>query len=140
VNDTNDNSARTNASIPHWKDRARWWGLPIIFEWYEIVHEKLVIKRGVLLQQEELLPLYRIVDVKMERSLLDLIFNTGRILLFSVDAVEPILTLRGIKNPRETAELLLDCAEQLKAALGVRGSELFGASLAESDIRNRHRL
>jgi len=127
-------------TIPRWKDRARWWGLPIIFEWYEIVHEKLIIKRGVLLQQEEQLPLYRIMDVKMERSLLDLIFKTGRILLFSVDAAEPIFVLRGIKNPRETAELLLDYAEQLKAALGVKGSELYGASLAENNIRNRRRL
>jgi hypothetical protein len=124
-------------TINSWKDRARWWGLPVIFEWYEIVREKLVVKRGLFLQQEELLPLYRIVDVKMERSLLDLIFGTGRIHLFSVDAAEPRLTLRGIKNPRETAELILDCAEQLKAALGVRGSDLFGASLAERDFRNR---
>jgi hypothetical protein len=126
-------------TIPHWKDRARWWGLPIIFEWYEIVHEKLIIKRGVLLQQEEQLPLYRVVDVKMERSLLDLIFKTGRILLFSVDAEVPRFVLRGIKNPRETAELLLDYAEQLKAALGVKGSELYGASLSENEIRNRRR-
>jgi hypothetical protein len=126
-------------AVPRWSDRARWWGLPIIFEWYEIVREKLVIKRGILFQQEELLPLYRIVDVRMERSPLDLIFGTGRIHLFSIDAAEPILTMRGIKNPRQTAEFILDCAEQLKASLGVRGSELFGASLAERDIRGRRR-
>jgi hypothetical protein len=113
--------------------------MPIIFEWYEIARDKLIIKRGILFQQEELLPLYRIMDVKMERSLLDLIFGTGKIHLFSVDADEPRLTLKGIKNPRQTAELILDYAEQLKASLGVRGSELFGASLAERDIRNRRR-
>ena len=135
-----EDTAIMNATIPRWKDRARWWGLPIILEWYEIARDKLIIKRGILFQQEELLPLYRIMDVKMERSLLDLIFNTGRIRLFSVDAAEPIFTLRGIKKPRETAEFILDCAEQLKASLGVRGSELFGASLAERDIRDRRRL
>ncbi len=123
-----EGTATMNA-IPRWKNRARWWGLPIIFEWYEIARDKLIIKRGLLMQQEELLPLYRIVDVKMERSLLDLIFSTGRIHLFSVDAAEPILTMRGIKNPRKTAEFILDCAEHLKASLGVRGSEMFGASL-----------
>lgn len=126
-------------TVPHWKDRARWWGLPIILEWYEIARDKLIVKRGLLFQQEEMLPLYRIVDVKMDRSLLDLIFGTGRIHLFSVDAVEPILTMKGIKSPRKTAEFILDYAERLKASLGVRGSELFGASLAEKDFRGRRR-
>ena len=114
-----EGTATMNA-IPRWKNRARWWGLPIIFEWYEIARDKLIIKRGLLMQQEELLPLYRIVDVKMERSLLDLIFSTGRIHLFSVDAAEPILTMRGKRSP-ENGGVYIGLRRTPKGVSRVRG-------------------
>jgi hypothetical protein len=117
---------------PLWSDRARFWGLPIIFEWYKIFHDKLEVRRGVLFQQTDMLPLYRIVDVKSERSLIDMICGTGKILIFSVDGTDPRQILKGIRSPQETAEMILDAAEQMKATLGVRGGEIYGAAFAES--------
>jgi hypothetical protein len=125
----------TDSTSPQWEDRARFWGLPIIWEWYKIVHDKLEVRRGILFQQTDMLPLYRIVDVKMERSLLDMIFGTGRILIFSVDATDPKLVLKGIRSPQETSEMILDSAEEMKATLGVRGGEVYGAAFAESRMR-----
>jgi hypothetical protein len=118
-----------------WKDRARFWGMPIIFEWYEITQDKLMVRRGVLFQQTDMLPLYRIVDVKAERSMIDMIFGTGKILVFSVDGTDPKQILKGIREPQKTAEMILDAAERMKASLGVQGGEIYGAAFAESGMR-----
>jgi len=125
-----------NTDSLHWKDRARFWGLPIVFEWYEILHDKLEVRRGVLFQQTDMLPLYRIVDVKAEKSLIDMICGTGKVLIFSVDATDPRQILKGIRAPQETAEMILDAAEQMKSTLGVRGSEMYGAAFAESRMHH----
>ncbi|WP_165847795.1 PH domain-containing protein [Ammonifex thiophilus] len=128
---------RTNSeSLPVWRDRARWFGLPVLFEWYELHGDRLAVRRGLLVVREDWVLLYRVLDVRVRRSLLDMLLGTGTVEVYAADATDPRLLLRGVRRPREVAAMIQEAAEAARAELGVRGRELFGAAAFLEDHNN----
>ena len=98
-----------------WEDRKRTiFGLPWSFTKYSFNGEKLVIETGFLSLHQEVVRLYRIMDVTLDRSLRERIFGLGTITVFSTDPTAREFKIQRIKCSVEVADALFEQAEQLK--------------------------
>ena len=70
---------------PLWKDRKRILGMPITFTKYEVTANRLITHRGLLRTETDELLLYRIMDIKMSRTLGQKLFGVGTITIYCAD-------------------------------------------------------
>lgn len=107
-----------------WSDRKRpFFGLPWSFTTYTITDEKVLIRTGILRQREEEIRLYRIMDVTLNRSLMDRIFGVGTIHCCSADKSTPEFDIQHIKDSLNVKNLLSDMIEAQRAAKRVSSRE-----------------
>lgn len=94
-------------------------GVPMLL-WSYIVHIKskfritrrrVEVERGVLTTKLDTLELWRVLDVRYERSILDQMFDNGKIFLVGTDQSDPVLRLYGMPNHRELFEKLRDAVQ-----------------------------
>jgi len=111
-----------------WKDRKRYLGLPISFTVYSLDNNRLYLKRGFLNSVIDELLLYRVLDVKMSRSLGQKIFGVGTILLSTADQSNPSLIIKNIRHPDRTRKLLSNIVERERNEKRIMGKEMYGAS------------
>lgn len=110
-----------------WKDRKRYFGLPLSFTRYRLTDDRVFCEKGFLnLHSEEVL-LYRVRDLELSLSLGQRIFGVGTVRVHSSDKTAPDLELRNIKRPREVKELLFREVEQAKDRRRMRTMEMVGA-------------
>ena len=111
-----------------WKDRKRYLGLPISFTVYSLDNNRLYVKRGFFNSVVDELLLYRVLDVKLSRSLGQKIFRVGSITLMTADQSNPTLVIKNIKNSDRTRKLLSNIVERERNEKRIMGKEMFGAS------------
>jgi len=111
-----------------WKDRKRYLGLPISFTVYSIDNNRLYVKRGLLNSTMDELLLYRVLDVKLTRSLGQKIFGVGSILLSTADQSNPNLLIKNIKQSDKIRRLLSNIVERERNEKRIMGKEMYGAS------------
>ncbi len=111
-----------------WIDRARWAGVPI-FTMYTLTSERIYVKTGIFNLREEELLLYRVLDITLRQSLLERILGLGTVLIYAVDATDPVLALNSIKNPRNVRQIISELVESRRRESGIRGKEMFGATV-----------
>lgn len=111
-----------------WKDRKRYLGLPISFTVYSLDNNRLYLKRGFLNSVMDELLLYRVLDVKLSRSLGQKIFGVGTILLSTADQSNPSLTIKNIRHPDRTRKLISNIVERERNEKRIMGKEMYGAS------------
>ncbi len=73
---------------------------------YRLSSERLEYHHGLIMRKVDNIDLFRVVDYRMERSLLDQMFGTGTIRIFTSDKVNPELELYKIKNPQKAYDML----------------------------------
>ena len=96
-----------------WKDRKRpIFGLPLSFTKYKLLEDKILIDTGILSIKQEEIKLYRIMDVTLNRSIWQRIFNVGTIHCCSGDKSTPEFDIKDIKNAFEVKELLSKMIEK----------------------------
>ena len=101
-----------------WHDRKRnCLGLPWTFTTYTLTDKKLLIKSGLLNQKEEEIRLYRIMDVTLNRSLMERMVGTGTIHCCSADKSTPEFDIVHVRDAARVRELLSD---QIEAERGAR--------------------
>ena len=66
-----------------WHDRRRYLGLPISFTRYSFDNNKFYVKRGLFNTISDEILLYRVLDIRLSRSLWQKIFRVGTIILIS---------------------------------------------------------
>lgn len=112
-----------------WSDRKRWllFGLPWTFTKYSCTSEKFIIESGVFSTREEETRLYRILDLTLERSLLQRIFGLGTIYCDTVDKSTPRLVIKNIKKSRKVKELLSEAVEEERMKKRVSSRELMAS-------------
>jgi len=125
--DTNDTSKVI------WKDRKRFLGMPLSFTRYYIKSGRLYSSKGLFNVEENELLLYRIMDVKLKRSLGDRIFGVGTITLFTCDKTDNELQIIKIKNSMEVRDLISTMVEEARTKIRVRGKEIYGAADNDGD-------
>ena len=107
-----------------WKDRKRYFGLPISFTRYRLSKDRIFRETGVLNLKEEEVLLYRVRDLELSRSLFQRIFGVGTICVYSSDKSSPHLDLVSVKNPKMVKELIYQKVEEAKDARRMRTTEL----------------
>lgn len=116
-----------------WKDKKRYFGMPISFTRYGMSEDRLFISVGFLNIKDDEVLLYRVRDIDTARTLWQRIFGVGTITVMSSDKTMPTLVLKNIKNPVEVKEMLHAQVEEIKLKRRVRIGEIMGNGLDEDD-------
>ena len=97
-----------------YKEKKRWafWGLPFTFTTYSVTDEMITVQSGLLKRIENDCYMYKIVDVRLEASILERIFGLGTVHCFSSDVTDPDLRLCHIRNSKEIKNYILEQSEQ----------------------------
>jgi membrane protein YdbS with pleckstrin-like domain len=77
--------------------------LRIYFAKYTYNDEQIIIKTGVIHQNQESIPFYRLVDVKSNKNIIEDLLKVGKITLYDKNKV---VVLKYIENPDEVANEL----------------------------------
>ena len=117
-----------------WKDRKRYFGLPLSFTRYRLSEDRLFCETGLLnLKSDEVL-LYRVRDLQLNMSLGQRIFGVGTVCVVSSYKSVPHLDLKNVKSPREVKELIHQNVEAAKDKRRMRTTELVGGESPEDDM------
>ena len=111
-----------------WKDRKRYFGLPLSFTRYSLTADRLFLSVGFLSIKDEEILLYRIRDISTSRTLWQRLFGVGTITVISSDKTLPSMVLKNIKNPIDVKELLHSQVEDMKIRRRVRVGEIMASN------------
>ncbi|PRQ09627.1 PH domain-containing protein [Enhygromyxa salina] len=91
-----------------------WTYLVQISSKYKISLRRVETEHGVLAKRVDSLELWRVLDVEYTQSLVDRIFNNGRIRLISTDKTNPDLVIHGLPNHRALFEQLREAVQNAR--------------------------
>ena len=112
-----------------WKDRKRYFGLPLSFTRYSLSDDRLFLSEGFLTIRDDEILLYRVRDIDTSRSLWQRLFGVGTVVVASSDKTMPNLVLKNIKDPIFVKELIHKQVEETKIKRRVR----FGEIMTDAD-------
>ena len=107
-----------------WKDRKRYFGMPISFTRYALSEDRLFLSQGFLNIKDDEILLYRVRDIDTSRNLWQRLFGVGTVVVMSSDKSMPSLVLKNIKNPVDVKELIHEQVEEMKIRRRVRFGEI----------------
>lgn len=117
---------KANLNIEYlWKDKKRYFGLPISFTLYSLSSDRLFVKTGPLNERQEETLLYRVKDISMRRGLFQRLFGVGSIILNTNDTSTPTIILHNIKNTEAVKELIHQNVETAKNQRGMAVTEIY---------------
>lgn len=106
-----------------WLDRKRHLGMPISFTIYSLSEDRLFRETGLLSRTYEEVLLYRIRDISLKRSLWQMIFGVGTIIVHSSDKSSGTLEIENVKSPKQVKELIHQLVEESKTRRRFRFGE-----------------
>ena len=112
-----------------WKDRKRYFGLPISFTRYCLSEDRLFLSVGFLNIKDDEILLYRVRDIDTSRSLWQRIFGVGTVTVVSSDKTMPNLVLKNVKHPVFVKELIHKQVEEMKIQRRVRFGEVMTSDM-----------
>ena len=107
-----------------WKDRKRYFGLPLSFTRYALSEDRLFTSVGFLNIKDDEILLYRVRDIDTSRTIWQRIFGVGTITVISSDKTMPNLVLKNIEDPVFVKELIHKQVEETKIKRRVRFGEV----------------
>ena len=116
-----------------WKDRKRYFGLPLSFTRYSMSEDRLFVSVGFLNIKDDEVLLYRVRDIDTRRSLWQRIFGVGTVTVVSADKTMPNLVLQNVKDPIFVKELIHKQVEEMKIQRKVRLGEITTDSDCDCD-------
>ena len=116
-----------------WKDRKRYFGMPLSFTRYSLSEDRLFISEGFLTIRDDEVLLYRVRDIDTRRSLWQRLFGVGTVTVLSSDKTMPTLVLKNIKDPMMVKELIHKQVEEMKIQRRVRFGEIMTSSDEDLD-------
>ena len=112
-----------------WKDRKRYFGMPLSFTRYAMSDDRLFVSEGFLNIKDDEVILYRVRDIDTSRNLWQRLFGVGTIRVMSSDKTMPTLVLKNVKDPVFVKELIHRQVEEVKIKRRVRFGEIMGSGL-----------
>jgi uncharacterized membrane protein YdbT with pleckstrin-like domain len=107
-----------------WKDRKRYFGMPLSFTRYCLSEDRLFVSEGFLNLKDDEVLLYRVRDIDTRRNLWQRLFGVGTVIVISSDKTMPNLVLKNIKDPVMVKELIHKQVEEMKIRRRVRFGEI----------------
>ncbi len=97
-------------------ERKRWlfFGLPFTFTKYTVNEDKLIINRGLFKIEENTCYLYKVIDVKLQRTLMERMFGLGTIVCYTGDVTDKKIELIHVKNSKVINDYILDQSEEMR--------------------------
>jgi len=117
-----------------WKDRKRYFGMPLSFTRYAMSEDRLFTSVGFLNIKDDEVLLYRVRDIDTSRNLWQRLFGVGTVTVVSSDKTMPALVLKNIKNPVHVKELIHTQVEEMKLKRRVRVGEIMNDSLDDDAL------
>lgn len=111
-----------------WKDRKRILGLPISFTRYEVDTERLTTRIGFFRTVTNDILLYRILDLKLSRTLWQKLFGVGTLTLYTADQSDSQISLVNIKRPEQVRRFMNKIVEDERNQRRLVGRELYGVA------------
>lgn len=111
-----------------WRDRKRILGLPLSFTVYEVDNDRFTTRKGFFRTETNEILLYRILDIKLVRTLGQKLCGVGTITLFSADQSNNTFEIKNIKKPDVVRKFLSRIIERERAEKGITGREIYGAA------------
>jgi membrane protein YdbS with pleckstrin-like domain len=87
--------------------------------YYEVTAERIEWDRGILDRRVDNLDMFRVIDLRMRRSLLDCIFGIGTVTLITTDKTDPNFTFQKIKKPRRLYDIIKKASLEADKRRGV---------------------
>ena len=119
-----------------WKDRKRYFGLPLSFTRYSMSEDRLFLSVGLLSIKDDEVLLYRVRDIDTSRSLWQRIFGVGTVTIMSSDKSMPNMVLKNVKDPIFVKELIHKQVEEMKIRRRVRVGEIMTSELSEDGLED----
>ena len=116
-----------------WKDRKRYFGLPLSFTRYALSEDRLFLSVGFLNIKDDEVLLYRVRNIDSERSLFQRLLGVGTITVMSSDKSMPNLVFKNVKDPVFVKELIHKQVEEMKIKRRVRVGEIMGNEIDDAD-------
>ena len=116
-----------------WKDKKRYFGMPISFTRYALSEARLFLSVGFLNIKDDEILLYRVRDIDTQRTLWQRIFGVGTVTVVSSDKTMPNLVLKNVKDPVFVKELLHKQVEEMKIKRRVRLGEIMTSGMEDDD-------
>ena len=117
-----------------WKDRKRYFGMPISFTRYCLSDDRLFLSVGFLTIKDDEILLYRVRDIATTRTLWQRLFGVGTVTVVSSDKTMPTLVLKNVKDPVFVKELIHKQVEEMKLRRRVRVGEIMGEMDNDDDL------
>ena len=117
-----------------WKDRKRYFGMPISFTRYALSADRLFLSVGFLSIRDDEVLLYRVRDIDTRRSLWQRLFGVGTVTVMSSDKSMPNLVLKNVKDPVSVKEMIHQQVEQVKIERRVRFGEIMTGDVEEDGL------
>lgn len=112
-----------------WKDRKRYFGLPLSFTRYALSEDRLFMSEGFLNIKDDEILLYRVRDIDTSRNLWQRLFGVGTVIVMSSDKSMPNLVMKNIKDPVAVKELIHEQVEEMKIRRRVRFGEIMATDM-----------
>jgi len=74
--------------------------------YYEVTPERVEWSRGILDRRVDNLDMFRVIDLKMRRSIFDCIFGIGTVGLITTDKTDPEFVFEKIRRPRRLYDII----------------------------------
>ena len=109
-----------------WKDRKHHMWFPFSFTKYSVSKSSLYVQQGFFKTSYDETLLYRIMDIRLSRTLLQKFFGTGTVELFTRVDTQHVIQLKNIKHSKDVRRLLSNLVEQVRNEKNVVGKEFYG--------------
>ena len=117
-----------------WYDRKRLWcGLPWTFTKYGMSDDRLFVEKGLFNVRGMEVRLYRILNISIQRSLIQRIFGLGTIHLDSTDKDLSCFDIVNIKNSESVMEMISEAVEAERLRNRVASREFMSDGMHEND-------
>jgi uncharacterized membrane protein YdbT with pleckstrin-like domain len=73
---------------------------------YEVTEDRIEWSRGILSRKIDNLDMFRVIDMKLHRSIFDCIFGIGTVTLITKDKTDPEFQFRKIRRPRVLYDII----------------------------------
>lgn len=93
--------------------------IAVKFNVYHITTERIEVERGWISKQIDNLDLFRMKDVRLKVGIFDRIVGIGNVVVISRDATDPVMLLKGLRDPRRLYDRLKKEAVQADLRRGV---------------------
>lgn len=74
--------------------------------WYEVTAGRIEFSRGIFDRRVDNLDMFRVIDLKMRKSIFDCIVGIGTVGLITTDKTDPEFTFKKLRHPRQLYDII----------------------------------